>query len=215
MTGFRRRLLGCSVEHGRVPYKPFWIYDRETNCKYKNAKPRKIHQPAWIYRIAWRPFLSKASPVMAIPISAPVNWYAYLTPTHPAFSWLKSEILGFRWRKLGRPMGNRSVPPGSVQPEECCRELSAVIELAIPWQETSFTRMRWPRSLSPSWFAMVILTSAPPIWWATSYLMPISWIDIDIVYRAGLRRWKLGCTVAHRRLPPEPFLTWSLECRAQ
>ena len=65
---------------------------------------------------------------MAIPISALVNWYAYLT--HPAYSWLKSEILGFWRRELGRPVGHSGVPSGSVQTGEG-RELSALKNMTM------------------------------------------------------------------------------------
>ena len=42
-------------------------------------------------------------------------------------------------------------------------------------------------------------------------LMSISSFDFNTVCRAGLRRWKLGCTVEHRRLPPEPLLSPDVE----
>ena len=168
-----RWLMGCSVEHGRVPYRPVWTTDWETNCKFKSAKPseEKFTTCAWISRPAWRLFVSKGSPVMAIPISALVHWYANFT--HPACLWLKSEILGLRRRELGRPVGRRGVPADNVRPGEGRCELSTLHKIAMPLNETSFTRMRWPRFISISYFAMVILGHALRSWWATPYLLSI------------------------------------------
>ena len=125
---------------------------------------RKSKTCVWISRPVWRLFLSRDSPVMAIPTSALVHWYVNLT--HLAYYWLKSEILGLWGRELGRRMGRRGVPGDFLQPGEGRCELSTLNKMARPWKETFFTRMRWTRYISISYIAMVILARAPRSWWA-------------------------------------------------
>ena len=168
----------------------------------------------WISRPVWRLFLSRDSPVMAIPISALVHWYVNLTHHSYSSSWLKSEILGLWGRELGRRVGRLGVPGDFLQPGEGRCELSTLNKMARPWKKTSFTRMWWTRYISISYIAMMILTRAPRSWWATPYLLYIFLqIDIDIVCHIDLWWWKLGGRVGRQHLAPEPLS--SLECRAQ
>ena len=61
---------------GQLTEKPI------VSLKVLSQAKRNSQTCAWISRPAWRLFVSKGSPVMAIPISALVHWYANFT--HPA-----------------------------------------------------------------------------------------------------------------------------------